>query len=91
MLPEERAAIEARLRNGPQHMNAEPNTLLGQKKSVLEIHDFLSGVFDPLALAGLLGNLRAQEKLGRIKITEKLEGSKPTVLAEKGSTPRQKD
>lgn len=55
----------------PQHMTAELNILLGQKKSTLEIRDFLSGEFDPLPLQDLLENLRVQEKLDNVKLTAK--------------------
>jgi len=53
----------------PQHMTAELNILLGKKKSVLEIRDFLSGEFEPLPLADLMDYFRAQEKLGSVKLT----------------------
>jgi hypothetical protein len=59
----------ASLRKVPQHMTAELNILLGQKKSVLEIRDFLSGEFDPLPLQDLLENLRVQEKMGNVKLS----------------------
>ncbi len=57
------------LRKVPQHMTAELNILLGQKKSVLEIRDFLSGEFEPLPLEDLLENLRVQEKMGNVKLS----------------------
>jgi len=53
----------------PQHMTAELNILLGQKRSVLEIRDFLSGEFEPLALVDLIEYLRVMEKLGTVKLT----------------------
>lgn len=55
----------------PQHMTAELNILLGKKKSVLEIRDFLSGEFEPLPLADLLDYFRTQEKHGTMKLTAK--------------------
>ena len=58
----------AALRTIPQHMNAELNILIGQKKSVLEMRDFLSGEFEPLPLGDLLGYLRAMEKVGTVKL-----------------------
>jgi len=67
LTPEELAA----LRKVPQHMSAELNILIGQKKSVLEIRDFLSGEFEPLPLENLIASLRAQEKMGSVKITSK--------------------
>ncbi len=57
----------------PQHMTAEVNILLGQNKTALEIRDFLSGEFEPLPLADLMEYLRAQEKAGAVKLTEKAE------------------
>ena len=67
LTPDERAAM----RKVPQHMNAELNILIGQKKSVLEIRDFLSGEFEPLPLDDLMASLRVQEKMGFVKITNK--------------------
>lgn len=64
---QERAA----LRKVPQHMTAELNILLGQKKTALEIRDFLSGEFEPLALSDLMEYLKVQEKLGNVKMTRK--------------------
>ncbi|MGB2869807.1 MAG: M28 family peptidase [Bacteroidota bacterium] len=60
---------QAALRKIPQHMTAELNILLAQRKSVLEIRDFLSGEFEPLALKDLMEYLRVQEKLGTVKLT----------------------
>ena len=53
----------------PQEMNAELNILLGQRKTVLEIRDFLSGEFTPLPLADLMAVLRAREAAGTIRLT----------------------
>jgi hypothetical protein len=58
----------ADLRKIPQHMTAELNILLGQKKSVLEIRDFLSGEFEPLPLGDLMSYLKVQEKIGGVKL-----------------------
>jgi hypothetical protein len=55
----------------PQEMNAEFNILIGQKKSALEIRDFLSGEFTPLPLADLMAVLRAREAAGTIKLTSR--------------------
>lgn len=62
-------ADRAALAKVPQHMTAELSILLGQKKTVLEIRDFLSGEFDPLPLADLMEYLKVQEKNGAIKLT----------------------
>jgi hypothetical protein len=67
--PEERAALQAAMGKVPPHMTSELNALIGQKKSVLEIRNFLSGEFEPLPLADLMEYLNAQEKLGRWKIS----------------------
>ena len=64
-------AEQAALRKVPQHVTAELNILMGQKKSVLEIRDFLSGEFEPLDLEDLVEYLRVQQKIGTVKITRK--------------------
>ena len=60
---EERATLET----VPQHMTAELNILIGKKKSVLEMRDFLSGEFEPIALADLMEYARVMEKMGMLK------------------------
>ena len=55
----------------PQHMRAELNILIGQKKSILEIRDFLSGEFEPLPLADLTAYLNAMQKVGTVKLATK--------------------
>jgi aminopeptidase YwaD len=60
------AAAIARI---PQHMRAELNILVGQKKTVLEIRDFLSGEFEPVPLADVMDYFRAMEKAGSVKLT----------------------
>lgn len=62
-------ALLAAMRKVPQHMSSELNILIGKKKSVLEIRDFLSGEFEPLPLADLMDYLKAMEKLGSMKLT----------------------
>jgi hypothetical protein len=54
-----------------QHMNAEATILLGQKKSALEIRDFLSGEFEPIPLADVMRYLRAREQAGVIRMVKK--------------------
>jgi hypothetical protein len=56
-------------------MTAELNILLGQNKTVLEIRDFLSGEFEPLALDALMSYLKAQQAAGRVKLVEKPAGT----------------
>lgn len=55
----------------PQHIGAELNILLGQHKSVLEIRDFLSGEFEPVALADVMTALRARAASGQIRLVKK--------------------
>jgi aminopeptidase YwaD len=55
----------------PQHMNAELSILLGKKKTVLEIRDFLSGEFEPVPLKDVLDVLKAREAAGLIKLVPK--------------------
>jgi hypothetical protein len=62
-------ADRASLARVPQHMTAELNILLNQKKTVMEIRDFLSGEFEPLPLADLMEYLKVQEKNGAVKLT----------------------
>lgn len=62
-------ADRASLGKVPQHMTAELNILMGQKKTVLEIRDFLSGEFEPLPLADLMEYLKVMEKNGAVKLT----------------------
>ncbi len=71
--PADEAAVAAALARMPAYesFNYEFNALLQQKETILEIRDFLSGEFDPLPLADLLGYLHAQEKLGFMRIVER--------------------
>jgi hypothetical protein len=55
----------------PQHMNAELTILLGRGKTVLEIRDFLTGEFEPLALADLMAVLKARVAAGTIRLVDK--------------------
>jgi hypothetical protein len=52
-------------------MNAELTILLGQKKTALEIRDFLSGEFEPVPLADVMAVLRAREASGQIRLVPK--------------------
>jgi hypothetical protein len=80
LTPEERAAFMSALVKIPGHISGELSTLLGQnaerKRTVLEIRDFLSGEFDPLPVADLMGYFRVLEKAGQLKFTEKPEEPK---------------
>ncbi len=90
---EERAAAQAAQQKIPQHMRAELNALLtrnaARKRTVLEIRDFLSGEFEPVPLEDLMGALKAREKFGTLKFTEKPEEPKPAP-AKKGGKPAKK-
>jgi len=72
----------------PQHMTSELNVLVGQKKTVLEIRDFLAGEFEPITAANLVRYFREVEKAGLVKITVAPEA--PTAAKRKGApaTPR---
>jgi aminopeptidase YwaD len=72
----------------PQHMNAELSILINQKKSVLEIRDFLSGEFEPLPLADLMDYFQAQEKAGAVKLV--VQPEPPPPPATKGKKPTKK-
>ena len=69
--PQEREALQKARAKVPAHMQAELSTLLGRGKTVMEMRNFLSGEFEPLPLADLMEYLRAQEKLGSVKLTER--------------------
>lgn len=64
---EDRTAMAAM----PQHMTAELNILISQKRSVLEIRDFLSGEFEPLPLADLLAYVKVLEKAEMVKVEKR--------------------
>ena len=83
---EDRAWVEPGLTKLPDYMIAEFNILLGRKRTVMEIRDFLSGEFSPLPLADLDGYLRAQEKLGLLKRTERAPAT--PAAKEKPARPR---
>ncbi len=55
----------------PQHMTAEATILLGQKKTALEIRDFLSGEFDPVPLSTVMTYLHAREQAGLIRLVKR--------------------
>jgi len=82
--PDERTAAMAAMSRIPSYVMGELNTLLGQqaqrKRTVLEIRDFLSGEFEPVALADLMTYFRVQEKVGRVKLNVKPEEPKPAPV-----------
>ena len=64
------AAAQASARLIPSHMTSELNALVGQKKTVLEIRDFISGEFEPVPLADVMAYFEAQAKLGSVRLNE---------------------
>lgn len=74
-------AVTAALQKIPQHMRSELTPLLGRGMTALEIRDFLTGEFEPVALEDVVAYLRAAEKAGTVKITERAltppKGAKP--------------
>ena len=52
-------------------MTAEMTILQGQKKTALEIRDFLSGEFEPIPLSDVMAYLRAREQAGAIRLTRR--------------------
>ena len=55
----------------PQHMTAEATILLGKKKTALEIRDFLSGEFEPIAIGEVMRYLRGREQAGIIRLVRR--------------------
>ena len=53
----------------PQEYNAEFSLLLSKKLTALQVRDFLSGEFTPIALADVMAVLKARETAGSIKLT----------------------
>jgi hypothetical protein len=72
----DRAAMQAATRVIPSHMTSELNNLVGQKKTVLEIRDFISGEFEPVPLADVMAYFEVQAKLGSVKLNELPEETK---------------
>jgi aminopeptidase YwaD len=77
-------AVTAALQKIPQHMRSELTPLLSRGMTALEIRDFLTGEFEPVALEDVLAYLRAAEKAGTVKITER------TLVPPKGAKPARK-
>jgi len=55
----------------PGHMTGELNALLGRGMTVLEIHDFISGEFEPVPLQDVMDYVKAQESAGAVKLTRR--------------------
>ena len=68
--------VAAAMQKIPQHMRSELNPLLGRKMTAMEIRDFLTGEFEPVPLEDVMNYLRAAEKAGTIKLTERPEPAK---------------
>ena len=58
----------------PGHMTGELTAVLGRGLSVLEIHDFISGEFEPVPLQDVWDFVKAQETAGAVKLTTKPAG-----------------
>lgn len=76
--PEDRKFVQASRAKLPPHMSEELGVLMGQKKTILQIRDFLSGEYEPLPLGDLANYLEGQEKLGQLKLTTQPEPAKET-------------
>jgi hypothetical protein len=48
--------------------------VLGRGMTVLEIHDFISGEFEPVPLQDVWDYVKAQEAAGSVKLTTKATG-----------------
>ncbi len=57
--------------NIPGHMTGELNAVLGRGMTVLEIHDFISGEFEPVPLQDVWDYVKAQEAAGAVKLSVK--------------------
>lgn len=55
-------------------MTGELNAALGRGMTVLEIHDFISGEFEPVPLQDVWDYVKAQEAAGAVKLTVKSGG-----------------
>lgn len=82
----EQQTLTAAMRKIPSHMSSEVNALVGQKKTVLEIRDFISGEFEPLPLADIMAYFEAQAKANLVKLTEKPEEPPKPAETKKGSS-----
>jgi hypothetical protein len=69
MTPERQAVAEA-MRKIPGHATAELRAITPRKLTVQQIRDFLSGEFEPIALADLMTYFQAQEKAGMVKLVD---------------------
>ena len=75
--------VAAAMQKIPQHMRSEINPLLGRKMTAMEIRDFLTGEFEPVPLDDVMNYLRAAEKAGTIRLTERVEPARPGARAKK--------
>jgi hypothetical protein len=80
----EQQAVQAALQKIPQHMRSEFNILEGQKKTALDIRDFVAGEFDPLPVGDVVAYLRAQEKAGQVKLTVQGSMAQPKASSPAG-------
>ncbi|MEI6669647.1 MAG: hypothetical protein WCP29_15975, partial [Acidobacteriota bacterium] len=80
----DRAAVQTARAKMPGHVTSELGAILRQKRTVLEIRDFISGEFEPIPLADVFDYVKATEKMGQVTVVEQ-----PDVPA-KGKVPAQK-
>lgn len=85
-LPEaDRARVTSALPRLRDYMLAEFANLMAEKKTVLEIRDFLSGEFEPVPLADLTDYLKAQERLGLMRLVARPSAPATPAAAKKGA------
>jgi Zn-dependent M28 family amino/carboxypeptidase len=68
--PAQQAMADAR-RRIPGHIAGELGVVMRQKKTVLEIRDFVSGEFEPVPLQDVFEYLKAAEATGQVRLVEK--------------------
>ena len=70
MSPAQQALADAR-RKIPAHATGELSAVMRQRKTVLEIRDFISGEFEPVPLQDVFEYLKAAAAAGQITLVEK--------------------
>jgi aminopeptidase YwaD len=65
--------VMAAMRKLPSETTGELNTIVRQKKTVLQIRDFISGEFGPVPVADVFDYLKALQTDGQVKLVEQPE------------------
>ncbi len=65
--------LAAARRKIPQHMTGELGAILRQKRSVLDVRNFLAGEFEPLPLQDVFDYVKALQAAGQITLIEQPE------------------